>query len=125
MVPDPGNGYVARPAVETAIADALAASPCAVVAGLGGSGKSQCAAAVAAAQRAQYDLVIWHDASQLNDWLVMSTSYRHSQPAGGVPARRGTSNGNQVRFRILADTFLDQYSRSHAWRSGGFRPPST
>jgi hypothetical protein len=64
-VPDPGNGYVARPAVETAIADALAASPCVVVAGLGGSGKSQCVAAVAAAQRQQYDLTIWHDASQL------------------------------------------------------------
>jgi tetratricopeptide (TPR) repeat protein len=65
VVPDPGNGYVARPAVERAIADPLAASPCVVVAGLGGSGKSQCVAAVAAAQRQQYDLTIWHDASQL------------------------------------------------------------
>jgi hypothetical protein len=65
VVPDPGNGYVTRAAVETAIAEALAASACVVVAGLGGSGKSQCAAAVAAAQRQQYDLTIWHDGSQL------------------------------------------------------------
>jgi tetratricopeptide (TPR) repeat protein len=65
VVPDPGNGYVSRPAIETAIANALATSACVVVAGFGGSGKSQCAAAVAAAQRLQYDLIIWNDATQL------------------------------------------------------------
>ncbi len=92
VVPDPGNGYLTRPAVETAIADAVAASPCVVVAGLGGSGKSQCVAAVAAAQRQQYDLIIWHDASQLQRLEQL-----HSLPV----ARSGVSRNVTALLRTL------------------------
>ncbi|MCP1755409.1 MULTISPECIES: NB-ARC domain-containing protein [Bradyrhizobium] len=92
LVPDPGNGYLARPAVEKAVADALAASSCVKVAGMGGSGKSQCAAAVAAAQRQQYDLIIWCDASQL----------RHLEQLASLPvARSGVSRNVVALLRTM------------------------
>ena len=65
LCPDPGADYVARAEVEKNIFEALDARPCVTVAGIGGSGKSQSAAAVAKARKGQYDLIIWHDAKDL------------------------------------------------------------
>src|SRR5208337_67770 len=45
--------------------EALDAHPCVTIAGIGGSGKSQSAAAIAKARKGRYDQIIWHDAKDL------------------------------------------------------------
>ncbi|WP_342712630.1 NB-ARC domain-containing protein [Bradyrhizobium sp. B124] len=92
LVPDPGSGYVPRSVVETAITDQLAQSSCVVVSGFGGTGKSQCAAAIAGAQRQRYDLIIWHDASQLE---------RLEQLQSLPVARSGVSRNVSALLRTL------------------------
>jgi hypothetical protein len=65
LCPDPGMDYMTRVDVEKSISDALDARACVIVSGIGGSGKSQTAAAVAKARKEKYDLIIWHDANEL------------------------------------------------------------
>lgn len=65
LCPNPDAAYVPRPEAEKSISDALDRAPCVVIAGIGGSGKSLTAAAIATARKERYDLIVWHDARDL------------------------------------------------------------
>jgi hypothetical protein len=91
LYPDPGIGYVSRADVEKSVSDALDSRACVVIAGIGGSGKSQVAAAIARARRDMYDLIVWHDASEL----------MHVEQLQALPIAR---SGNQRNASTLLRT---------------------
>jgi hypothetical protein len=92
LCPEPGADYVSRADVENSISKALDARQCVIVAGIGGSGKSQVAAAVANARREKYDLIIWHDANDL-----VRVDQLHSLPI----ARSGNQRNVGTLLRTL------------------------
>lgn len=65
MTPDVSGKHVARPETEHLLSDAFQTSQCVVLAGVGGSGKTDAAVAFARAREGAVDLLIWLDAREL------------------------------------------------------------
>jgi hypothetical protein len=107
LCPDPGSDYLPRANVEESLSDRLNSGRCVIVAGIGGSGKSQVAAAVANTRREKYDLIIWHDAKEF-----VRVEQLHSLPIArsgrwiGVAA---ITRGGKSRplLRVLESQFAD------------------
>lgn len=67
LAPTQDPRYLARADVDTAISDWLETHKCLVISGIGGSGKSEAAAAYASRSRKQFEIVIWLQGSEVQD----------------------------------------------------------
>jgi hypothetical protein len=109
LLPDLDQDYVSRRDVESAIEEALDARHCLTVSGIGGSGKSQVAAAVARAGRDSYDLVIWYDARE-----IMGIGQLQSLPIArsGIHRNVSTLLRTQRCLLVLDDLQIDLDERT-------------
>ena len=104
-LPTPSQAYRQREIVETEIVAMVTAQPVTYIAGIGGSGKSQVAAAVARKLRSSYDSAYWIDAQG----LTAIEELRATPIARGGSARNVASLLKNLRCLLILDDLTCQW----------------